>query len=108
MCKQYALPPKDVVKGIKEPCKNKLQTQPRALSHLLSHSPTPIILRVPLDPAGAGPGRFPGTGNQGAQGGDGEHRKQCEPYYYSRSLPRESSDCSMDRKNRFGAQQAPG
>ena len=36
VCKQYALPPKDVVKGIKEPCKNKLQTQPRALSHCLS------------------------------------------------------------------------
>ena len=48
-------PKKDVVKGIKGPCKNKLQTQPWALSHSFSHSPTPFILRVPLDPAGAGP-----------------------------------------------------
>ena len=48
-------PKKDVVKGIKGPCKNKLQTQPWALSHSLSHSPMPFILRVPLDPAGAGP-----------------------------------------------------
>ena len=29
-------PPKDVVKGIKGPCKNELQTQPWALSHCLS------------------------------------------------------------------------
>ena len=48
-------PKKDVIKGIKGPCKNKLQTQPRALSPSLSHSPTPFILRVLLDPVGAGP-----------------------------------------------------
>ena len=49
-------PKKDVIEGIKGPCKNKLQTQPSSFVSLsLSHSPTMFILRVPLDPAGAGP-----------------------------------------------------
>lgn len=52
---------------------------------------------------------FPGIGYQGARDSDSEHRKQMwAPLLFQIAAYRESSDCSIERKNPFRAQQSPG